>query len=100
MNANKGNSTEVLDPFAIQAGWFVLDVASLYVRPEAALQPQLKAGVKRSIEVLKLNDEPWVRMRFDLFRSYIDGGCTLAYLQRYYPFIAVEIQRQGVQPRA
>jgi hypothetical protein len=99
MNANKADSTDVLDPFTIQVGWFVLDVATLYIRPEAALQTKLKAGVQKSIDVLRLNDEQWVQMRFDLFRSYIDGECTLAYLQRYYPFIAVEIQRQGVQPR-
>jgi len=99
INANKGDSTDVLDPFTIQLGWFVLDIATLWIRPEAALQTKLKADVQKTIEVLKLNDDQWVQIRFEVFTSYINGDLRLAYVQRYYPFIATEIQRQGVQPK-
>ena len=99
INLNKGDSTDVLDPFTIQAGWFVLDVATLWVRPEPALQANVKAAVQKTIDVLKLNEDQWVQMRFAIFTSYLNKELTLTYLQRTYPFIAAEIQRQGVQPK-
>jgi hypothetical protein len=99
INMNKGDSTDVLDPFTIQAGWFVLDVATLWVRPEPALQANVKTAVQKTIDVLKLNEDQWVQMRFAIFSSYLNRELALTYLQRTYPFIAAEIQRQGVQPK-
>lgn len=99
INMNKADSTDVLDPFTIQAGWFVLDVATLWVRPEPALQATLKAAVQKTIDVLKLNEDQWVQMRFAIFTSYLNKELALSYLQRTYPFIAAEIQRQGIQPK-
>jgi hypothetical protein len=96
INRNKGDSIDVLDPFHIQAGWFVLDFATLWVRPEPSSQAAIQAAVQRSIDILKLNDDMWVQIRFELFRCYRTGECTLAYLQRMYPFIGSEISRQGV----
>jgi hypothetical protein len=100
INANKGDSVDVLDPFAIQAGWFVLDPASLWVRPEPALQVQVKDAVQKSINILKLNDDLWVQLRFEVFTSFRNGELNISYLQRSYPFIAAEILRQGIQPKS
>lgn len=100
INFNKGDSTEVLDPFFIPAGWFVIDFATLWVRPEVSLDANIKASVQKTIDVLKLNDDQWVQMRFEIFASYLSGELKITYLQRTYPFIAVEVQRQGVQPKA
>jgi hypothetical protein len=99
INNNKGNSTQVLDPFHIQPGWFILDVATLWVKPEPTLQPAVFHSVDTTIAVLRLNDEDWVQMRFEVFRQYRAGECTIVFLQRCYPFMASEITRQGVQPR-
>lgn len=99
INSNKGDFTDVLDPFHIQAGWFVLDIATLWVNPEPALQPNVKGPVQATIDRLRLNDDQWVQMRFELLHSYLNGDLKIAYLQSKYPFIAAEIQRQNVQPK-
>ena len=99
INSNKGDSTDVLDPFHIQTGWFTLDIATLWIKPEASLHPNVKGPVQRTIDVLRLNDDQWVQMRFDLLNSYMNKELTIAYLQAKYPFMAAEIQRQGVQPK-
>lgn len=99
INNNKGNSTDVLDPFHIQLGWFVLDTATLWVKPESAIPQNIADAVQRTVDVLRLNDDTWVQMRFDLFSGYLNRECTLEFLQRFYPFIAEEIIRQGVQPK-
>jgi hypothetical protein len=100
INSNKGDSTEVLDPFNIQSGWFILDLATLLVNPETSLQSDIENSVRNTINILRLNDEQWVQMRFEIVKSYLDGHLKVPYLERYYPFIAAEIHRQGIQPRA
>lgn len=99
INNNKGDSTDVLDPFTIAAGWFVLDVATLFVQPGSTLQAVLKIPIQKTIDVLKLNQDPWVAMRFEIFTSYLKRELSLTHLQRLYPFIAAEILRQGIQPK-
>lgn len=96
INANKGNSIEILDPFYVQDGWFILDFATLWVTPEPSLSDNVKKPIQKSIEVLRLNDDQWVQMRFEIFRSYLKGELNLPFLLRNYPFIAAEIQRQNI----
>lgn len=99
INNNKGNSQVVLDPFTIQPGWFVLDVATLWVNPEPTLAEGLRDRIQRTIDILKLNDEPFVNVRFQVLKSYLEGT-TLQQIERTYPFIASEISRQGVKTAA
>lgn len=99
MNSNKGDSADVLDPFHIQPGWFTLDLATLWVRPEPSLPRNIGTAVQRSIDVLRLNDDMWVRMRFAVFREFLNREIMIGFVQRYYPFMAAEISRQGVQPK-
>jgi hypothetical protein len=99
INNNKGNSADVLDPFHIQEGWFVLDVATLFVKPEPTLNPPVFTAVDRTITILRLNDEDWVRSRFEIFTLYRNGDCSIGFLRQHYPFMAVEMTRQGIQPQ-
>lgn len=99
INSIKGDSTDVLDPFYIQTGWFTLDIATLWVNPDPSLQTKVKMPVQDTIDILRLNDDQWVQMRFEVLSSYLNRELTLSFLQRLYPFIATEILRQGVQPR-
>lgn len=99
INNNKSNSNQVLDPFHIQTGWFVLDIATLWVTPEPTLQKAVFEAVETTIKVLRLNDDDWVQMRFEILRQYRDRECTIGFLQRYYPFMASEITRQQVRPK-
>jgi len=98
INNNKGESEDVLDPFTVQAGWFVLDCASVFVRPEPALPQKVRDQIQRSITVLKLNDDKLVSARFTILRGYIDSELSLSHIERFYPFIAAEIKRQGILP--
>ena len=94
INSNKGDSTRVLDPFQIQNGWFVLDLANLYVGPGAGLDAPTRAQVEETIKILRLNDDVWVEIRFEVLRDFLNGTVALDFLQRRYPFIAAEVTRQ------
>jgi hypothetical protein len=95
VNNYKGDSTEVVDPFTIQDGWFNLDFDSFYVLPSDNLEPHLKRQVQATIGILRLNrDDALVALRFNVVREYALGEVSLSYLQNYYPFIAQELNRQ------
>lgn len=96
INSNKGDSTDVLDPFHIQVGWFVLDCASFFVKPNAGLNPQVERAVNTTIQVLQLNADTFVRLRYNVLREYSHGNWTLDFLERRYPFVASELKRQGL----
>lgn len=98
INNNKGNSLDVLDPFSIRPGWFILDVATLFVQPESTLGQQVRNRVQRTIDILKLNDEIFTTYRFEVLRNFMNGDWSLNYIAAKFPFIASEIQRQGIQP--
>ncbi len=100
VNNNKKDSEVVLDPFVIQSGWFILDVATLWVRPEPTLAAPIRVRVQSSIDVLKLNDSRLVNVRFQIFRGYIDGVQHIDRIEEKYPFIAAEIRRQRIKTSA
>jgi hypothetical protein len=94
INNNKADSTRVLDPFQIQNGWFALDLANLYVGPGDGLAPNIRDQVEETITILRLNDDVWVEIRFEVLRDFLNGTVALDFLQRRYPFIAAEVARQ------
>lgn len=99
MNARKGYHQDVLDPFELQPDWFVLDFPSLQIKPNPALPASDARRVMDTIERLKLNDETCVGSRYRYVRDFCDGLIDFAYLRRDAPFIAYELQRQGLQNR-
>lgn len=101
MNCNKADSTEVLDPFDVQLGWFTLDFPSCLVVPGTGLNADVEMQVRRSIEILKLNsDDGLVQERCNLMVDFSKGHVALHFLKERYPFLAVEIERQNLQTRA
>ncbi|MGC2420967.1 MAG: hypothetical protein WA405_04875 [Candidatus Acidiferrales bacterium] len=100
VNNNKRDSDVVLDPFVVHNGWFILDSASLWVKPEPTLDAVTKARVQTSINVLQLNHNQLLNVRFQILRGYIDGAQKLDSLEQKYPFIAAEIKRQGIKTKA
>lgn len=97
VNSHKGDSTDVLDPFAVEAGWFVLDFPSCLVKAGEGIPRHLPKRVKKTIDVLKLNDDDsLVQRRCDIMRAYSNGEMGLSFLRKRYPFIAAEIIRQGI----
>lgn len=98
LNLHKGASTAVIDPFVVQPGWFVLDFPGCLVKPGTGLNAVLTAEVAATIDALCLNsDDNLVQERCDLMMHYARGEITLPFLVGRYPFLAVEIERQGIQ---
>ena len=98
LNGCKGDYEDVLDPFAVQAGWFVIEFPTLLVKPGTALDPVTIAAVLRTCERLKLNDEDkCLKDRLHWLRAYCEGQINWAFLQRMAPFLAAELTRQGLQ---
>ncbi len=96
VNNHKDKSTDVVDPFFIKEGWFVMDFPSCIIRPAPDLPPILTERIKTTLEVLKLNtDDHFVQGRCDIVIEFLDGQLPFDFLSRRYPFLAAEIQRQG-----
>ena len=96
VNSYKGDSTDIIDPFLVRDGWFVIDFPSCLVRPAAELPQQIKEQIERSIEVLKLNSaDHFVQERCDIILEFLGGHLSLDFLFRRYPFVGKEIERRG-----
>lgn len=101
LNGYKDNSTDILDPFSIQLGWFVLDFPSCLVRSGQGLPDGLKQKIETTIAILRFNqDDNLVQERCDIMGFYANGGVSLEFMIRRYPFLAGEIMRQNLQKTA
>ena len=95
-NARKGVKS-IVDPFALQPGWFVLDFASFLIFPDFALDDASQEVITQTIEILKLNsDDDLVNERMTYFDEYRKGEVTFSHLKKRAPFIAFEVERQGL----
>jgi len=95
INSRKADNVGVQDPFEIQPGWFVLDFATFYVRSNVGLQAEDERRVVTTITLLRLNDDQLVEQRFAIVQEYA-RGTPIDYVERYYPFVALELRRQNL----
>jgi hypothetical protein len=101
VNLYKKDSVDVLDPCAIAAGWFIMDVPSCLIRPADDLEEPARTQVQNTVDILQLNiDDVFVQERCDMMYAYASGEVSLDYLRRRYPLLAAEIIRQGLQETA
>jgi hypothetical protein len=97
LNGRKGIHEDVLDPFLIEEGWFTIDFPSMLVKPRADLEPADRLRVHTSIDRLSLNDEgTCLKSRVRWMTDYCTHDITFEYLRRNAPFIAAELERQGL----
>ncbi len=96
INHVKSDRLGILDPFGVQLGWFALDCASFYVHPGSGLAGALADEVRNTIDALQLNHDALVEVRFNVARDYSQGSVTFSFLLRRYPFVGLELQRQGL----
>jgi hypothetical protein len=104
INANKGDFEDVLDPFTIQSGWFVLNLGTFKVHPGNALTYPQKEAVESTIARLKLNEPTYCDARKEYHDQYLGLGTygngtpriplPLAWLENECPFVAYELRRQ------
>jgi hypothetical protein len=95
-NARKGIKS-IVDPFTLQPGCFVLDFKSFLIFPNATLDDMSREAITQTIEILRLNsDDDLVNERVIYFNEFISGEVTFTHLKKRAPFIAFEIERQGL----
>ena len=97
VNSRKSDSEEVLDPFNVRSGWFVLDCPSCLIFAGANLEERTSRQVCSTIKVLKLNSDDLVDERCDWLVDLAKGDVSFAHLKKHYPFLAYEIRRQRIE---
>ena len=98
LNGCKGDNEDVLDPFVVQEGWFVIEFPSLLIKPGAGLHPDIEAAVWSTCDRLHLNaEDKCLKDRFHYLQAYCLGGMTFEFLSQSAPFLARELVRQGLR---
>lgn len=97
-NSRKKEYEDVLDPFSISPGWFVINFITMYVTPGAGLSQSGIDAINITINRLGLNDEgTFLQERLHWIREYCkDDGIPFVHLKKHAPFIAYELERQGL----
>lgn len=96
-NTSKGDTLEVMDPFAIQEGWFTIEFPSCLVKANPTISRTHRIRVNNTINILKLNcDDYYVQERCDIMVAYCSGAIDFRFLETRYPFLALELFRQGI----
>ncbi|MDR0753088.1 MAG: hypothetical protein LBE95_00210 [Holosporaceae bacterium] len=96
-NNNKADYI-IIDPFNVQLGWFALAIPSCLIVAGDNLASETCAQVEFAIEKLKLNsDEEYVERRYETIIDYIRGDISFTFLQRRFPFIAIELERKNLK---
>lgn len=95
-NRNKNKFDDVLDPIGLTQNTFVINFASGKIAPNPALSPAQKAAARKTIRRLKLDSPDNNKMRAQHYKEYLEGDCSLNFLQRKSPFVHAEIVRQGL----
>lgn len=95
VNGAKG-LVDVVDPFAVQPGWFELDLATFFVQAGALVSglPEVeRMRIERTLPMLNLRQ--CVKQRGEYITLYRRGEIDWREVERRAPFIAYEMRRQG-----
>ena len=97
INSSKGNLTTIIDPFLVEDGWFHIEIPACLLKPNRDLDIDLRNQISNTINSLRLNqDDHYVQERCNILMDYARGDVSLNFLERRYPFLAKEIERQGL----
>jgi hypothetical protein len=92
LNHRKDNYTDVLDPCAIEDGWFWLDFTTFLIKPASGIDNCIKVKVWQTINRLQLNiDQDYVKERIEVIRSYCLSRIPFEQIKNKYPFIAQQM---------
>ena len=97
LNGRKRDYEDVLDPFRVVDGTFIIEFPSLLVKPAPNLSRYMAKRVLATIARLQLNDEgTCIKARERYVKQYCQGLIDFAHVEREAPFIAYELTRQGL----
>ena len=94
-NRAKGAKVGLCDPFRIGSRWFAIAFPQCDVILGSSLPKGQVAKALATIEALGLNAECVVEGRCRVMIEFRDGHIDLDHLRRFFPFCAMEIERQG-----
>jgi hypothetical protein len=101
LNGRKREFEDVLDPFTLQDGWFVIDFSSLMIFSADHLPEEEASQVTNTVKRLRLNeDEDCIKEREKWLRDYVTEEISFTHLEKHAPFIALELKRQELVARA
>ncbi len=90
---------EIIDPFEMEDGWFVLDFGTMEVKVGDNVPDSKRTLVKYTIDKLKLNDlNTTIKDRRQWLNIYIEKQ-DMSFLEKYAPFIAAELKRQKLKEK-
>ncbi|MDR2346820.1 MAG: hypothetical protein LBE18_12225 [Planctomycetaceae bacterium] len=96
-NSNKSDIDNIIDPFLVQTGWFILEFPSCLIKAGNNVSKLERTQIEFTINILKLNDDDeYVNSRHEKITQYIDGTINFNDMNAKYPFIAYELQRQNL----
>jgi uncharacterized protein (TIGR02646 family) len=96
MNQRKRDFDDVLDPFTLAAGTFVLDLVTGRIAPSPRLRNGALEAARRTIDRLRLDDAECRQWRLDWFDNYHNGHICERHLRRRSPFVWHEARRQNL----
>jgi len=97
VNNSKGNQLNIIDPFQVENEWFYMDIPACLLKPNPTLEKSLRNRISGTINSLRLNhDDNYVQERCNILIDYAREDISKNFLQRRYPFLAKEVDRQGL----
>jgi hypothetical protein len=95
INTKKNVLSSVLDPFAIEDGWFALELVAFSVVVGPRAPAEMITKIDATILAVGLNLPKCRRQREEYVQEYEAGHIDLDYLTRRAPFVASELRRHG-----
>lgn len=96
LNNRKSDFDDVMDPYEIQNGWFLLEFSTFLIKPDVQLPVFVAHHVRLTIDRLQLNtDRDYVEQRIAVIRAYTEGKMSFAIVTARYPFIAQQMIAQN-----
>lgn len=93
VNSSKRNrDDQVLDPFEVQQGWFVVGLPDMQLRRTDAVPQPLRAKADFTITKLKLNSRKHRRTRLRHYQRHKDGIMPIELLRVMNPLLGEAIQ--------
>lgn len=88
-------STQILDPFEVQDGWFEMHLPSLQVCVTDAYPPELREKANFTLDRLHLrDDERLVRFRRSWLKKYQAGRADLDLVEEHIPLLGRALRNQ------